>query len=281
MTFSNIGKQRRLDRIIAKGKTIIVPTDDSVILGPQDGLFDLSKTINAILKGEPNAILGFKNGLEFSTLEKSNIPFIYNITASTVLNSHTKKVLISNVESALIAGADCIAAHINFSSKFESEMLHNFSLVANECDKYGMPLLAIAYPRCERNNTDYNYEDVMEKSHIEYAKLVSHCARVVCELGADIVKTHYTGDVESFKTVVESTCGKPVVISGGPQVPIEKSLQTVVDAIKSGAVGISFGRNVFNSRYITEYLTVVKEIVFKELELNEALNKYYKLIGDV
>jgi len=279
MTFSSIGKQRRLERLFTNGKTLVVPVDDSLIFGPKEGLLNLSETIESILSASPNAILGFKHGIEFMTTTGVNIPFIYNVTASTVLNDHTKKVLIASVENALVVGADCVAAHINFSSKYENEMLHNFATIANECDRLGVPLLAIAYPRSERDGKDYNYDDIKKNDNSAFAELVSHCTRVACELGADIIKTFYTNNELSFQSVIKAACGKPVIIAGGPKIPVEMSLNYVSGALKAGAAGISFGRNVFNSDHISSYLSVVKEILFNNTTMEIALKKYNDFTG--
>lgn len=277
MTYASIGKKIRLDRLFTKGKTLVVPVDDSLIFGPKQGLLDLEDTIRKIVSASPNALLGFKKDLELVTEMGIQTPFIYNITASTVLNAHTKKVQIASVENALAAGADCIAAHVNFSSKYENEMLHNFAYIANECDRLGMPLLAIAYPRKENlDGSDYNYEDIKERNQDEFAELVAHCTRVACELGADIIKTYYTGDAESFEKVIKAACGKPVIIAGGPKVSVENSLKNAYNAMSVGGAGISFGRNVFNADYIVEYIKALKRIVFEKANINDVL-KFYKI----
>ncbi|MDR2971974.1 MAG: hypothetical protein LBU83_08610 [Bacteroidales bacterium] len=279
MTFSSIGKKRRLNRLFKDGKTIIVPIDDSLIFGPKQGLFDIATTIKLIIKGAPNALLGFKTDVELITNFNCQMPFIYNITASTVMSMHTKKVVIASVENALSSGADCVAAHINFSSQYESEMLQNFAMIANECDRLGVPLLAISYPRNERDGKDYNYDDIKEKDPDSFAEIVAHCARISCELGADIIKTNYTGTAKSFEKVVKAACGRPVIIAGGPKVPVEQSLEIVDSVMKAGGAGISFGRNIFNADNIASYLSAIRAIVFKSEKWQKTLEKYNQTIG--
>lgn len=262
MTYSNIGKQKRLDKLFTNGKTVIVPIDDSLISGPQDGLYNIGKTIDLISSGTPNAIMGYRGALEYISKNKINIPFIYNLSASTTLSTNTKKVLISSVESAIKADVECVAFHINLSSIYESEMLKTFSEIANECDYYGIPLLAIAYPRTENNSNIYNYYDLKEHDPEQYTKLVSHCVRIASELGADIIKTQYTGSLESFKIVVNSAYNKPVIIAGGSKIPNNESIEIIRNAIDAGAAGISFGRNVFNSENIIQYIDLVKTIIY-------------------
>lgn len=271
----NIGKKRRLARLIPNGKTLVVPIDDSLIFGPKDGLFKIESTIESIVKGEPNALLGFQSGLEMVTEKNILMPYILNLTASTIMSQHTKKTVVSSVEFALKNGADCVACHINFSSMYESEMLHNFALISQECDRLGMPLLAISYPRTEKNGKDYNYEDLMENNIEEYTNLVAHAVRVSAELGADIIKTNYTGTIESFKKVIVAANGKPVIIAGGAKVPVEESLKKAEDAMIAGASGISYGRNVFNAEDIDTYLTAIKYIIFQGKTYKDCLKQLY------
>lgn len=244
---SELGKGRRLVHLIQNGKTVIVPIDDSLIFGPKDGLFNLKATIENIVQSGPNALLGFQRGLELVSNSNISMPFIFNLTASTVMSQHTRKTLIASVEYALRNGADCVACHINFGSQYESEMIRNFAVISQECDRLGMPLLAIAYPRSEKAGKDYNYDDLKEEHMDDYVELVAHAVRATVELGADIIKTNYTGSIESFKKVIVAANGKPVIVAGGAKVSVERSLKCAEEAMIAGASGISYGRNVFNT----------------------------------
>lgn len=270
-----LGKRRRLARLIPKGKMVIVPIDDSLIFGPKDGLFELESTIEHIVKSQPNALLGFRRGLELVSDKSLSMPFIFNLTASTVMSQHTRKTVIASVEFALKNGADCVACHVNFGSQYESEMIQNFAMISQECDRLGMPLLVIAYPRGEKEGQDYNYEDLKEKHIDAYTELVAHAVRVSSELGADIIKTNYTGTMESFKRVVVAANGKPVVIAGGRKISVEDSLKNAEDAMRAGASGISYGRNVFNADDIETYITAIKRIVFQGKTCKDCLNQLY------
>ena len=77
-------------------------------------------------------------------------------------------------------------------------------------------------------------------------ELVKHCVRVAYELGADIVKTAYTGSVDSFAEVVEYA-EIPVVIAGGSKKSEFEILREVAEAMSAGASGVAIGRNVFQS----------------------------------
>ena len=102
-------------------------------------------------------------------------------------------------------------------------------------------------------------------------ELLKQCARVATELGADIVKTNYTGDIDSFREVTRGALA-PVVIAGGPKMDSdEKLLQMVKDSIEAGGKGVSIGRNVFQHRNVVGITRAISSIVLDDLEVEEAL----------
>lgn len=262
----NIGKIRRLQHIFSRdGKCLIVPIDDSLISGPKKGLSNLSSKIMQISSAGPSAILTYLGSA--SLLKHSNVPLILNLTASTIQNNHTNKVLISTVEQALSIDADAVAVHMNFSSKYESGMLSNIIQVKEKCERYGMPLMILAYPRGEYNNgnntIDENYEVLKVESPTEYTEKVSHCVRIAFELGADIIKTQYTGTPDTFKKVVRSAQGIPVIIAGGHELDDNSVLTMVEGAMDAGASGVSIGRNIFDKSASDKMIQSIGRIVFK------------------
>ena len=102
--------------------------------------------------------------------------------------------------------------------------------------------------------------------------VVAHAARLGAELGADIIKTNYTGDVDSFKEVVDS-CPVPVIIAGGPVMDTSKDvLQLVSDAISAGGAGLSIGRNVFQHQDPAKIVKALSAIVHNGATVSEAMN---------
>jgi len=263
---------------------LIVPVDDSLIFGPFEGLNNLSDTINSIVNTKPSAILGYKGSysLLLGTSNGVQLPFIINVTASTVMGRHIQKIKSCTVLEALVMGADCVAAHINFTSDYENEMIQNLASIISEADRLGMPTLAIAYPRkVHDDGKDDNYEIEKETDIESYTKRVCRCVRVAVELGADIIKTQYTGSVQTFQRVVDSALGRPVIIAGGPVLAVQNSYEIAKDAIEAGAAGISYGRNVFNAEYIEAYIAGMKAIVFNDASVNEAMDVYRGVMKNV
>ena len=87
----NIGKKIRLSRLFTNSRSLIVPVDDSLINGPEDGLYDIEKTIKIIIGESPNGILCFKGILKNYQDLLVKTPIILNLTGSTTRTNHTRE----------------------------------------------------------------------------------------------------------------------------------------------------------------------------------------------
>lgn len=265
-----IGKQKRLFNILGtEGKCVLVPLDDNLISGPCTGVENWINKLHQIESAAPSAILAYQGTL--MQIDDVSIPKILNLTASTIRNSHTNKVLINNLEYALKMNVDAVAVHVNISSKYESNMLEILGRISEQCDEYGMPLLAIIYPRSE--STDENYIKLKENDNEKYTELVCHCVRVAFEMGADIIKTQYTGTKQSFMRVIQSANCCPVVIAGGGIMKENNLFYMVEDAMEAGAAGVSIGRNVFGRSNSDLIITGIKDIVFGRMTAEQVIKK--------
>jgi fructose-bisphosphate aldolase/2-amino-3,7-dideoxy-D-threo-hept-6-ulosonate synthase len=168
------------------------------------------------------------------------------------------KVQVCSVQEAIRVGADAVSVHVNVGAQDEDKMLENLGKVSDECDLYGIPLLAMMYPRGPKIPNEHAPD------------VIAHAARIGAELGADIIKTNYTGNIDTFKAVVEG-CPVPVVIAGGPKCKsIDEILQTTFDAMKAGAAGLSIGRNVFQCENPTQIAKALSAIVHKDATVEQA-----------
>ena len=235
-----IGKQVRMERIMNRenGRTLIVPMDHGVSAGPISGLVDMKTTIGKVVDGGANAIVIHKGVVRTGHRGHGNdVGLIVHLSASTSLSPDpNSKVLVCTVEEAIKLGADGVSIHVNIGADDEKEMLKDFGEISKQCQAWGMPLLAMMYARGKKVESEHD------------VKYVKHAARVGAELGADIVKTVYTGDKDSFKQVIRG-CPVPIVIAGGPKIESDEDLYKMVkDAMECGATGISIGRNVFQAK---------------------------------
>jgi fructose-bisphosphate aldolase/2-amino-3,7-dideoxy-D-threo-hept-6-ulosonate synthase len=102
-------------------------------------------------------------------------------------------------------------------------------------------------------------------------EVVAHVARVGAESGADIVKTVYTGDPESFREVVRK-CPVPLVLAGGAKVDSDgEILKLAYDVMQAGAMGVTFGRNVFQHRDPTSIVKALRRVVIEGGSVKEAM----------
>lgn len=258
-----IGKKIRLERIINRhtGRTVIAPMDHGVSDGPMKGIIDIDKTVESISQGGADAILMHKGIVEQGHRGYGkDIGLIVHLSASTSLAPNpNNKVIVTSVEKAIQLGADAVSVHVNLGSETESEMLQELGEISETCSYWGIPLLAMMYPRGQKVENEHDVE------------LVKHAARVGSELGVDIVKTNYAGDPDSFKEVVEGAL-VPVVIAGGPKVDTdEELLQMVKDSIEVGGAGVAFGRNLFQAENPGKITRAISEVVHNNLEVDEAL----------
>ena len=246
----DIGRQRRLTRLVPHTSAALwLPLDDGLISGPEDHLRDLRQFLTRDVVEPVTAILGFRGALRSCHRELARTPTIMNLTASTTLGEHTRKVVVGRVADAVRDGADAVACHVNVTSAYEGEQLEILGRLVSEADAYGMPVIAMAYPRGRHpDGTDDNHLGLRERDPEEFAVLVRHGVRAAVELGASAVKTIYTGTVESFRTVVECAMDVPVLIAGEKLIDEGEAMAKAQYAIRAGAAGVAFGRQIFARR---------------------------------
>ncbi len=258
-----VGKRIRLERIINRksGNTVIVPLDHGVSMGPIKGIVDLRKTINEVAEGGANAVVVHKGVVGFGHRGYGkDVGLIVHLSASTRLAPDpNEKVLVATVEEAIKLGADAVSVHINVGSNTEAEQLMKLGKISRDCREWGMPLLAMMYPR---GNGINQFDE----------KAVSLAVRVGAELGADIVKTNFTGSVDTFKKVVDGS-PVPVVVAGGEKMEsIEDILRMVDMAMEAGASGVAIGRNIFQAENPRKMTEAIAMIVHENASWNEAFD---------
>lgn len=258
-----VGKEIRLERIMNRnsGRTIIVPMDHGITMGPIPGLTDMSLAIDRVTNGGANAIIMHKGMVKAGHRGSGkDVGLIIHLSASTILSPDPHdKVLVCTVEEAVWLGADAVSIQVNLGAPTDSRMLRIMGAVAKSCRDWGMPLLAMMYTRGE---------GITDQFDVKYVK---HAARVGAELGADIVKVNYTGSPESFQEVVAG-CPVPVVIAGGEKMETDQELLAMVkEALAAGACGVSIGRNVFQHKDPVAIIRAINALVHENEPLDAAL----------
>lgn len=241
-------------------RTVIVPMDHGITQGPIEGLQNMRGAVNKVAEGGANAVLLHKGLVRAGHRGYGqDIGLIIHLSGSTALGPDPdRKVTVASVEEAITLSADAVSVHVNIGAENEAEQLSEMGRIAEKCAAWGMPLIAMMYPRGEKIENQFD------------ADVVAHAARVGAELGADIVKTNFTETVSSFRNVTRG-CPVPVVIAGGPKADSdEEILEMASNSIRAGGSGVSIGRNVFQHENPERMVKALSRIVHKGASVEEA-----------
>ncbi|HUU74943.1 MAG TPA: 2-amino-3,7-dideoxy-D-threo-hept-6-ulosonate synthase [Methanoregulaceae archaeon] len=256
-----IGKEIRIERIMDRNtnRAVIIPMDHGFTLGQIEGLQDMTRIISEVSEGGANAIVLHKGIVKSGHRRKGrDIGLIVHLSGSTSLNPDPDdKVLVCTVEEAVRLGADAVSIHINLGAHHESKMLESAGKVVKDCNRWGIPLLVMIYPRGK------GIDPVSLAS-------VGHCVRVAEELGADLIKTNYTGDPESFAKIVKAS-SVPVFIAGGEKTGDIDTLMTIRESVRAGGAGVCVGRNAFQRDDPRGFVEALCRVVHQEMDPREAL----------
>ncbi|MCK4542126.1 MAG: hypothetical protein KAU17_07835 [Spirochaetales bacterium] len=259
----NIGKQIRMNSIFRKstGNSVIVVIDHGGIAGPMEGINNPHQLIMDCVDGGADSVLttrGFARAAGDAWDRSTSL--ILRLTGGfTVLGGKFEEEMISSAEASLLYGACGAAVTVKFGHEKEGEFIRQASLLADSCERWGLPLMIEAMARGKN----------LKKANPAGIKLAS---RAAAEIGADIVKTCYTGDPDSFREVVEG-CHVPVVILGDEKTDsLETLFKDVYYSMQAGARGIAIGRNIWqhgNTRGMIEAMT---GLVHESWTVQQAMN---------
>ncbi len=224
----------RLRRLMnGEGTILMVPLDHGISMGPLPGL-ERPRDVLAAVATHGTCTTVHKGLVRFAAEQAGHLGVLMHLSASTDRNPDPNdKRLVATVDEAVRQGCDGVSIHVNVGATTESRMVEDAGRISTACNQWGMPLIAMVYPRGP------GVDDPFDPGRI------AHAARLGAELGADIVKVPYTGSPDTFAPVVDG-CPVPVVISGGPKQPdFAGFVDQIRGAAKAGARGVSIGRNVF------------------------------------
>ncbi len=252
------GLSARLDRISTNDRYLIVPMDHGITMGAVDGLVDIESTIDGVTRGGADAVLTQRGIAKRVHPNKNGAGYIVHVNGSTTIGpDENDKRVTATAQDAVRAGADAVSFHINVGSDHEPNQIEDLAELTADAERLGLPVLAMAYARGPGvDETD--------------PEALGHAVRLAEELGADVVKTGYSGDGDSFTRVTEST-GLPVVIAGGSKGTDRDTVEMVRGAMDGGAAGVSMGRSIFQHEDPEGISRAVSAIVHDDTDVDEAL----------
>jgi fructose-bisphosphate aldolase/2-amino-3,7-dideoxy-D-threo-hept-6-ulosonate synthase len=230
-----VGKARRLSRMFVgtEGRCLLSPLDHGGWLGPVKGIDNPTRIAAAVTAGGANALLispGFYRAV--ASIVPPTVAIVLRLSMSAGLSKQgTQETPIAALETALRMDADAVAVSVFFGREGDIDIYRWLAGITDAAQRYDMPVVAEMMPP-----GDCFYDPTA----------IAHAARIGMEIGADVIKTNYSGDVESFKQIV-AAAPVPIIIAGGPKGEGSSTVQMVQDAIAGGAAGVAIGRRVWQS----------------------------------
>lgn len=251
------GMKNRLAQLIQPdGRAMFLPIDHGYFQGPTTKLEEPGKTIAPLLPYVDAIMLtrGILRSCVDPTLTKPVILRVSGGTSMARKEELDQEGITTSVKEAIRLNASAVSMSIFVGSEHEHQTLLNLSNLVNECEDYGIPVMAVTAVGAE-----------LEKRDARYLALAS---RIAAELGARVVKTYYCE--EDFERVVRG-CPVPIVIAGGPKVDSELEVfNWVHDAIQKGAIGVNLGRNIWQHDHPVAMARAIRAIIHENASPREA-----------
>jgi len=250
------GKANRLSRVIKPdGRCFFLPIDHGYFLGPTSCLEKPGETVKPLLRFA-DALFVTRGVLRSCIPPDAGIPIILRVSGgtSTVGADLANEALTTTIEEVIRLNASAVGVSVFIGTDYEHQTLDNLSTLVNECEDFGIPVMAVTAVGKE-----------LEKRDARYLAL---CSRICAELGASVVKTYWC---EEFEKVTEG-CPVPVVMAGGPRCETElEVMEFVYDGLQKGAIGINLGRNVWQHAHPVAMMKALRAVVHKKARPGEAL----------
>lgn len=273
--YTNAGKTIRLGRILdpKTHRAAVVAFDHGVHLGAAPGIETPGETLETLAEAGADAFLvGPGVARMYASVFSGRgapglilrLDWTNRWRSPEMLGSDEGRgCLMGSVEDAVRLGADAVLVYMFIGyedPEAEAKSVENVTNLAMECERAGMGCIIEPMARGLRVGDDiYN------------ADYIAAWSRMACELGADVLKTDYSGDAESFRKVIEASF-RPVLIAGGPKTnTVREALQMLRGALDAGANGMFIGRNVFQAPNPSLMMSAMRHMVHDNIDVDAAL----------
>jgi putative autoinducer-2 (AI-2) aldolase len=257
------GMRNRLSRLIKPdGHCQFLPIDHGYFQGPTRCLERPGETIRDLLP-YADGLFVTRGVLRSCVNPDSDTPVILRVSGGTSVigDDLADEILTTSVEEMIRLNVAAVGLSIFVGGAYERQTLESLAVLVNECEDYGIPVMAVTAVGKE-----------LEKRTARYLAL---SCRIAAELGAKIVKTYYCPD--DFEKITNG-CPVPVVMAGGPKCETELEVfEFVYDGMQKGAIGVNLGRNVWQSPYPVAMMRALNGVVHDNLLPQQAFDLYKSL----
>jgi len=253
-SYESAGRRQRLSRLHHHdpGGLLVVPLDHAIGAGPIVAGDGLDRLVGCLAEAGADAVVLHKGAVRRVRPDRfRDLSLVLHLNASTGRAADPDaKYPVATVAEALRAGADAVSVHVNVGSATEDRQIAHLAQVAGDCDRWGVPLMAMMYAR----GPAIDGRD---------PEVVAHAVAIAAELGADLVKTALPADETAIARIVGSS-PVPILAAGGdpvlrpapgatsdeksPGVHGARAVEAALSAaVRAGAAGIAAGRVVFTA----------------------------------
>lgn len=249
------GIENRLARLIqSDGHCFFLPIDHGYFQGPTTRLEKPGETIRPLIP-YADGLFVTRGVLRSCVDPKNSPPIILRISGGTSIigKDLAHEGITTSIQEALRLNVAAVGMSIFVGSEYEHDSLLNLGKLVDECENYGIPVMAVTAVGKE-----------LEKRDARYLGL---CCRIAAELGAKVVKTYWC---ENFEKVANG-CPVPVVMAGGPKCETEGEVfEFVHDGMQRGAIGLNLGRNVWQHDYPVAMMKALRAIIHENASVKDA-----------
>lgn len=255
--------KNRMSKIFREdGRSFILAIDHGSSLDVLPGMKDPGAIIDAAVANGVDAIICTYGIYNHYAKHFRNVPAIIRGDggASMLGDGKSKTLKLMDVEDIVRIGGDGVVCMGFPGAPYEEESFQSLQDFVTEGELWNVPICAEVLP-VGWNNATWTKENL------------TFVSRVGAEYGADIIKTQYTGDKESFKTLTSSVFA-PVVILGGPGTGTpEGLLSTIKDSLEAGGSGAAIGRSIWKHEDPGKYCKAISRLIHEDISVEEALKE--------
>jgi putative autoinducer-2 (AI-2) aldolase len=253
------GMENRMSQLIqSDGHCFFLPIDHGYFQGPTSSLEKPGETIEPLLP-YCDALFVTRGVLRSAVKPAGSKPIILRVSGGTsvVGKDLANEAITTSIEEILRLNVAAVGVSIFIGSDYEHESLLNLADLVNQCEDYGIPVMAVTAVGKE-----------LEKRDARYLGL---CCRIAAELGARVVKTYWCEDFDQ----VTIGCPVPVVMAGGPKCETELEVfEFVYDGMQKGAIGVNLGRNVWQNPHPVAMAKALHSVIHKNYTAKEAFELF-------
>ena len=265
----NVGKKIRLNRLFShpSGKSCSLAIDHFLLYESSmpKGLRDLPGVLETLMPAKPDAVT-MNKGVATSCWGRyaGLVPLIL-MGSGIVRPDDTADDSLAVPEDAVRLGADAFAVVAFVRGKTEAAHLRRVADFVRQAEAWDMPVVVHSYAR--KFSSSGEVEVSTEPEEVAWA------VRCGIEVGADVIKACYTGDVSSYSDIVRS-CPVRLVAAGGPKTEtVRKSLEMAAGVVEGGAQGMTVGRNIWDAPNPIKALEAFKMVIHGEASVERALEQ--------